>query len=180
MDFFDVVTARRSIRKFEAKPVEQEKVNRILEAVLRVPSARGKRPWEFIVVTDTGLLEKLSAARPGGSAFIKGAALAIAVCADPGKSGPWIEDATIAALTIQLAAQSLGLGTCWSQMRNREHNDQVTAGQYVAGVLGLPEHLELECIVALGYPAESKPPYPEEDLQFDRVSYDRFGNHEAP
>ena len=62
-------------------------------------------------VTDTDLLTKLASSRPGGSGFFKGAPLAIAVCADPSKSAPWIEDCTIAALTIQYAAQALGLGS---------------------------------------------------------------------
>jgi nitroreductase len=180
MHFFDIVSSRRSIRKFENKPVEQEKIIRLLETALRAPSSRGMRPWEFVVITDVELLNKLSAARPGGSGFFKGAPLAIAICAYPEKSAPWIEDTTIAALTIQYAAVDLGLGSCWSQMRMREHNDQISAGQYVAGVLGLPDHLELECILAIGYPAESKPSYAKDELLFERISYNRFGQHETP
>ena len=180
MEFFDIVTNRRSIRKFEAKPVEQEKIDRVLEAALRAPSAKSSRPWEFVVVTDAQVLEKLSSARPGGSQFLKNAPVAIAICADPEKCGPWIEDATIVAVTMQYAACAVGLGSCWSQMRMREHNDEITAGQYVAGVLGLPANLELECIVAMGYPAESKSGYAKDDLLFERVSYNRFGNHDAP
>lgn len=179
MDYFDVVRSRRSIRKFENKPVEQEKVTQMLEAALRAPTARGSRPWEFVVVTDTDLLTKLASSRPGGSGFFKGAPLAIAVCADPSKSAPWIEDCSIAALTIQYAAQALGLGSCWSQMRMREHDDKTTAGAYVAQLLDLPDNLELECIVAVGYPAETKPAYAEGDLLFDRVSYNKFGQSKA-
>lgn len=180
MDFFDITHTRRSIRKFENKPVEQEKILQLLEAALRAPSARNDRPWEFVVINDAEILNKLSSARPGGSAFFKGAPLAIAVCADPEKSGPWIEDATIAALTIQYAACALGLGSCWSQMRMREHNDQISAGEYVGDLLGLPSNLELECVLAIGYPAESKSPHARDELLFDRISYNRFGQHEAP
>jgi nitroreductase len=179
MDFFDITHTRRSIRKFENRPVEQEKIMRLLEAALRAPSARSGRPWEFVVITDGKLLNKLSTTRPGGSAFFKSAPLAIAVCADPEKSAPWIEDASIAAITIQYAAVAQGLGSCWSQMRMREHNDQMSAGQYVADILDLPANLELECILAIGYPAESKPAYAKDELLFDRISYNRFGRHQA-
>jgi len=180
MNFFNITSNRRSIRKFENKPVEQEKIMRLLEAALRAPSSRGGRSWEFVVITDAELLNKLSKARPGGSSFFKGAPLAIAVCADPAKSDPWIEDATIAAITIQYAACALGLGSCWSQMRLREHNDQMSAGQYVGDLLGLPSNLELECVLAIGYPAESKSPYARDELLFERISYNRFGQHLTP
>lgn len=179
MDFFDVVHNRRSTRKFASQPVEQAKLDQILEAVLRAPSAKGARPWEFVVVTDPQVLAKLSTSRPGGAGFLKGAAVAVAVCADPQKSGPWIEDATIAAIYIQLSAQSLGLASCWCQMRGREYNDQKQAGEYVAEVLSLPAGLEVECIVGLGYADESKPAYDRKDLLWERVSYNRFGQRSA-
>ena len=175
MDFFEVVDKRRSVRKFTDKPVEKEKLDRILEAALRAPTARSARPWQFVVVDQPELLAKLAVARTAGSAFLKGAAVAVAVCADPAKSGPWIEDATIAAVFMQLSARALGLGSCWSQVRMREHNDQVTAGAYVAEVLGLPQGMEVECIVALGYPDESKPAYERADLPWACVSHNRFG-----
>jgi nitroreductase len=175
MDFFDIIKTRRSIRKFEKKPIENEKIDTILEAALRAPSARGGRPWDFVVVTDKDLLTKLSVARPGGAGFLKNAALAIVICADPEKSGPWIEDTTIAALTIQLTAQALGLGSCWSQMRMREHNDQKSAGEYVAELLELPAAFEIECIIGIGYPDETKTAYAKEDLLLERISYNRYG-----
>jgi nitroreductase len=179
MEFFDVVHKRRSIRKFSSQPVEKDKLDQILEAAMRAPSAKSGRPWQFVVVDQPQLLTQLSAARPAGSAFIKGAATAVVVCADPKKSGPWIEDAAIAAVFMQLSAEALGMASCWSQMRTREHDDQTTAGAYVAGLLGLPEGLEVQCIVALGYPAESKPAYDRAELPWDCVSYNRFGQKKA-
>ena len=178
MDFFDVISSRRSIRQFENKPIEKNKVDQILEAALRSPTSRGGRPWEFVIVSDPGLLDKISKSRPGGAGFLKDAPLAIAVCADPQKSGPWVEDATIAALTIQLAARALDMGSCWSQIRMRNYNDQKSSAQYVAEILGLPENLKVECIIGLGYPAESKSPYDKKELLFDRVSYNHFGAKE--
>lgn len=181
MDFFEVVTQRRSIRKFISQPVEKAKIDQILEAALRAPSAKNGRPWEFVVVDDPQVLDQLSTARPAGSGFLKGAAVAVVICADPQKSGPWIEDATISAIYIQLSAQALGLASCWSQMRGREHDEQKTkmATAYVAELLGLPAGLEVECIVGIGYADEIKKPCERKDLLFDRISYNKFGQKKA-
>ena len=112
---------RRSIRKYQKSPIESDKVQALVEAALLSPSSMAARSWEFVVVDDPDLLDKLSKAKPQGSAFIKNAPLGIVVCADPERSSPWIEDASIACTYIQLTAESLGLGSCWIQIRNRMH-----------------------------------------------------------
>ena len=106
--FLSLLEERRSIRKFKSKPVEQDKIDILIEAALRSPSSMGKNPWSFIVVTDQQLLEKLSIAKQHGSAFAKGAPLVIVVCADAEVSDVWVEDASIATILLHLAAQSAG------------------------------------------------------------------------
>ncbi len=69
--FLSLVQKRRSIRKYLDKPVEKEKIELLIEAALRSPSSRGFNPWEFIVVTDRDLLEKLSKAKTHGASFLK-------------------------------------------------------------------------------------------------------------
>src|SRR4030042_1604382 len=105
-----LIQKRRSIRRFLPKPVDAGKIDLLIEAALRSPSSRGLNPWEFIVVTDKDLLEKLSRSKQHGSAFLQNAPLGIVVCADPEKCDVWIEDASIASIFIHLAAASLGLG----------------------------------------------------------------------
>jgi nitroreductase len=129
----------------------------------------GRDPWEFIVVDDKELLEKLSKAKPHGSSFLKGAAMGIVVCADITKSDVWIEDTSIASTHIYLAAESLGLGACWIQMRERNYSDAMTSGQYISNLLNLPENLEVLSIIATGYPAEEKSPHKKESLKYDRI-----------
>ena len=107
-----LIQKRRSIRKFQKKQVGAEKIDTLIEAALRSPSSIGRNPWEFIFVTDQSLLEKLSRAKPHGSAFLKNAPLGIVVCADPDKSDIWIEDSSIAAIFLHLAAESIGLASC--------------------------------------------------------------------
>ena len=166
---------RRSIRKFTDTPVEQEKRDIIIEAALRSPSSMGRDPWEFIVVDDKEMLEKLSKAKHHGASFLKGAALGIVVCADKNKSDVWIEDTSIASTHIYLAAESLGLGACWIQMRERKYSDDMTSGEYIASLLNLPENIEVLSIIATGYPAEEKSPHKKESLKYDRIHKNMYG-----
>lgn len=173
--FMPLVRKRRSIRKFQDRPVEPEKMEFLVEAALRAPSSRGVNPWQFVVVSERSLLTQLATSKEHGSAFLAGAPLGIVVCADPRKSDVWVEDTAIAATLIQLAAESLGLGSCWIQIRERMHDRQRTAEDYVTGLLGLPPGLRVACIVALGYPDEPKAPHPDERLLYSQVHRERFG-----
>jgi nitroreductase len=173
--FLKLAQKRRSIRKYQNNSVPSEKIDSIVEAVLRAPTSRGRNSWEFVIVTDAGLLEKLSRSRPHGTSHLKNAVLGIVILGNPQISDVWIEDASIASIYIHLAATALDLGSCWLQIRQREHDDTQTAEAYIAKVLNLPAHLKVESIVAIGYPAESKPAYPRQHLPYDRVSLDNYG-----
>ena len=173
--FTDLLKSRRSIRKYTGRPVEPEKLDAIVEAALRSPSGRAARPWAFVVVTDKALLAKLSIAKPSGARFIEEAAAAVVVCADPSKSHLWIEDCAIAAVSMQYAAHTLGLGSRWAHMRGNQFDERTSSRDYIAGLLGLPDNLEVECMIAVGYAAETVAPYRTQDLPFEKVSYNRFG-----
>ena len=161
--------SRRSIRKFSDKRVEEEKLDIIIEAALRAPTSMGRDPWEFIVIKNKGVLEELSKSKPHGSALIKGADTAIAVCADTGKSDVWVEDTAVASTYIFLAAESLGLGACWVQIRKRNYSDKITSSQYISGILNIPDNIEVLSIIAVGYPGEEKSPHKKEDLKYGRI-----------
>ncbi|MHC4229136.1 MAG: nitroreductase family protein, partial [Planctomycetota bacterium] len=104
-----------------------------------------------------------------GARFLQGAALGIVVCADGEKSDVWIEDCSIASVLVQMVAQSIGLGSCWIQIRNRMFDDQTTSEQYVKDLLKMPNRIRVESIIALGYPAEKKEPILQEDLDYAKV-----------
>jgi nitroreductase len=169
--FIDLLRSRRSIRRFEDRPVEKEKIDMLMEAALRSPSSRGFNPWEFVVVTEPDLIARLSKAKPHGASFLKNAPLAVVVCADPERSDVWVEDASIAAIILHLAATDLGLGSCWIQIRLREHDAQQSAQEYIAGLLGLKKGIAVESIMAIGYPKEEKPGHPKSSLLFDKVRF---------
>ncbi len=173
--FLSLAQKRRSIRRYLKKPIESENIQRLIEAALRAPSSRGFNPWEFVVVTDRDLLEKLSKSKPHGASFLKDAALGIVVCADPEKCDVWIEDASIASIYIHLAAESMGLGSCWIQIRKRMHDRETSAEQYIRKLLNIPENFKIESMIAVGYPAEKKSGHPKEDLLYGKVHYNAFG-----
>lgn len=175
MMFIDLLRSRRSVRKFLDRSVEAEKVDLLVEAALRSPSSKGFKPWEFVVVTDPEIIGRLSGAKPHGASFLANAPLAVAVCADPEKSDVWVEDASIATFALHLAATDLGLGSCWIQLRKRDHDGTQTAGEYAAGVLGLPAGLVVPYIMAIGYPARKPAAHPDTSLPYGKVSVNRYG-----
>ena len=172
--FYDLLKSRRSIRKFQDREVEKEKTDTILKSALLAPSSRARRPWEFIAVTDRKLLEKLSGCREHGSRFLAGAPLGIVVIADPKVCDVWVEDASIASIIIQLSAQALDLSSCWIQVRERFHSGEVKAEDYIKGVLEIPPQYRVESMVAIGYPAEEKRAYDDNELLYEKIHINRF------
>ncbi|MCF7974160.1 MAG: nitroreductase family protein [Phycisphaerae bacterium] len=169
MDMMELLRTRRSIRCFLDRPIEANKVALLKEAAIRSPTSRNLEPWEFVFVDDREMLEKLSVCKPQGAAFLAGAGLGVVVCADSTKSDVWIEDCSVASIVLQMAAQSLGLGSCWVQVRQRTYEGQVTSAEYIQGLLGLPEHVQVASIIGVGYPAEQREPRTSEALNWARV-----------
>lgn len=170
----ELMQQRRSIRKFEDRSIEREKLDLVVKAALMAPSSKRCTPWHFIVVEDKDLLKSMSESRIMGSSFVSGASAAILVLAETEKSDVWVEDASIAATHMLLEAYDLGLGGCWVQVRNRMKDDNVSTESYLRNLLGFPENLSAECIIALGYKAEEKKPFDEEHILKDRVHFNKF------
>ena len=165
----EILRKRRSIRHFKKEPIAQAKIDALKEAVLRSPSSRGIKPWKFWFVQDADLIGKLSRCKEHGSAFLKDAPLAVVVCGDETLSDVWIEDCSIAAVIVHLAAVSLGLGGCWIQIRNRMHSAEKTSEDYVRELLGIAHPLRVLAIVAVGLPDRIKAGHPVESLDQDKV-----------
>ncbi|SHI97736.1 Nitroreductase [Malonomonas rubra DSM 5091] len=165
---------RRSIRKFTEKKIEAEKVDQLCEAILRAPTSRNFQPCEFVFVDEPGLLQKLATAKAHGTAFLQSATLAIVIAADPQKSDVWVEDCSIAAFTVQLAAEELGLKSCWAQLRLRPHKGEASASEYVRKLVDLPDGFEAPMVIGIGYPDEEKAGHSREslpDVKIHRNSY---------
>ncbi|MBN1163599.1 MAG: nitroreductase family protein [Candidatus Krumholzibacteriota bacterium] len=172
----DLLRKRRSIRKYTDQSLKGEDVKILEEALLRSPSSRNLKPWRFILVDDRKLLIQLAKSKREGAGFLRDAALGIVILGEEAKSDTWIEDCSIAAIFAQLTAQSRGWGSCWIQIRNRMHDDALTAESYIRELLLIPSSLRVEAIISLGYPAEEKPGIASKDLPHDRIGYNRFSS----
>jgi len=170
----NILFNRRSTRKFLNQKIEEEKIKKLLTAALLAPSSRGSRPWEFIIVDDPALLEKLSHSKPHGASLLKHAPLAIIIAGDKTKSDVWVEDCSIASVFIQLEAEALGLGSCWVQINRRFYNDDVTSNEYIHEHFNIPDRLEVLSVVGIGYKAADRPPVSETDVLWDKVSLNYY------
>lgn len=170
--FKELAQLRRSHRIYTDEPVGDEYVRTILRAALMSPTAMGLRKWRFVVTDNKERIQALAGVRPAGSQFVDGAPVVIAVLGEPEEQAKWIEDCSIAAVTMQYQAEDLGLGTCWCQIRSSESVETgVTAEQKVREILNIPEKYSVLCLIAVGHPADERKPQNEDALKWDQVSY---------
>ncbi|MCY1633663.1 nitroreductase family protein [Marinifilum sp. D737] len=147
----DILYKRRSVRRFTTEKVEEEKIDRILEAGLLAPSSKSKYPCEFIVCDQPELNLKLSESKPGGASFLKYAPVSIVITGDEEKSDVWIEDTSIAAAYMLLQAEKEDLGATWVQIRGREHKENFSAEEYIQELLGIPKNQKVLAIIGIGH-----------------------------
>ena len=167
------------MRKFTGEELSQDQVVALLKAALMSPSSKRSNPWEFIVVDDKETLQKLSLCKEMGASFLKDAALAIVVIADPLVSDVWIEDAAIASIYIQLQAEDLGLGSCWVQVRERFTATGIPSNDYVHDVLELPLPLQALSVIAIGHKGMERKPFNEEHLQWEKIHINKYSEEKA-
>jgi nitroreductase len=170
----NLLRQRRSVRVFRSQPVEAEKVEALIEGLLRSPTSRNLQPCTFVIIQERPLLDQLINAKPHGTTFFSTAPLAVVIAADPDLSDVWIEDAAVAATLVQLVAEDLGLKSCWAQLRARQHNDAISASDYVRSLVGLPEGMEVPMVIAIGYPDEKKAGHPASVLRTEKIHMERF------
>ena len=168
MDVMDAIRGRRSIRKYSDKPIEDEKLELVLEAARLSPSSTNGQNWRFIVVTDKDKLQKLMDAADGQPS-VGEAPCAIVVCGtkrrlmDCGQPTDTV-DCSIALSYMMLEAHTLGLGTCWL---GHFYADKVKKA------LHIPEDVSVIAFTPLGYPAEEPEARPRKEMK-EIVSYDKF------
>lgn len=140
----DLLTTRRSVRKFSSEPVSDDLLHQVLESTRYAPSARNAQPVYFIAIRNRNILQALAAIRPPAAPIAK-APMAVAIVANPEISRRYVQDGDIAAYHFLLAAWDYGLGTCWIA-----DMDQLD----VKRILEIPEKHYISTITPVGYPAE--------------------------
>ena len=172
MDLAEAISGRRSTRAYEDKPVDATMIRQVIDAAVQAPSAINEQPWTFTVIRDQALLDRISqdakahmmATMPADMGAGTHAGRILAMLSDPAfqifyhapvlilisgaAPGGWIvEDCTLAAANLMLAAHSLGLGSCWIGFAQR-----YLAGAAGKQALGLPESWVPVAPIILGHP----------------------------
>lgn len=165
----DNIATRTSIRDYEARPVEKEKIEKMLRAAMAAPTAMNKQPWHFVVVDQRNVLDALAGANPYAK-MLKKAPLAIVVCGNTDKMIEgggrdfWIQDASAATENLLLAAHAMGLGAVWTGAYPSEERCIS-----ISKVLSLSDNLVPLNMIVVGYPAEH--PQPKQKFKEENISY---------
>jgi len=153
VDVFEAIKKRRSIRTYQDKSVEEDKLNQLLEAARLAPSAKNRQNWMFIVVKDKQIREQLVLAC-NGQKFVGEAPIVIAGVADP--TLKWYRiDMGIAVEHIALEAMELELGTCWVGAFDEKE---------VSRILRVPTDHETVILITIGYPKVMPPQAPRKKM----------------
>lgn len=158
MDTLQAIYQRRSIRRYTGASVDKEKLLTLARAGMAAPTSRDTRHFRFILVNDLSLINKLAEGLPYAKMLLTAkhaviVASDLAVAHGAGTSDYWVQDCCAAAENILLAAQSLGLGACWTAAHPRP--ERVA---FVKETLRLPESMMPLCVIAVGVPTgEDKP-----------------------
>lgn len=169
------IMTRTSIRAFEQREVEEEKIEKILKAGMAAPTAVNKQPWAFVVVRDKEVLKQLSEGA-SRSSMVAEAAFAVIPCCDLTKTLDndgkefWIQDLSALSENTLLAAHALGLGAVWTGVYPIE--DRVN---HIREVLKLPEYIVPFCLIPMGYPAEN--PTPKDKWKPEQVYENQWGTN---
>lgn len=159
------IFSRRSIRKYTNTEITEDILHHILKAGMNVPTARNLKPFEFIVVRDKEMLDKLSNTKKN-SYFVKESNATIVVL---GKelSEFWQQDLGAVTQNILLQATSFNIGSCWIGIAPNENYEQ-----YIRKELSIPENIRVFSMISLGYPAEIKDK--NDNYYEDKVHYDKY------
>lgn len=150
MEVIDAIKTRKSIRAYLDKPVEEEKLDLLMQAARLAPSASNRQEWRFVIVRDAETRKKLIPAA-GNQAFVGQAPVVLVACADTDGhlmtcgQACYPIDLAIALDHITLRAVELGLGTCWiGHFHERE----------VKKILGIPDEIRVVELMPVGYPVD--------------------------
>ncbi len=172
--FGQLLRNRRSIRDYTGEPISRDTLQRIVSAGGFAPSSYGQNPVEFVVVEDKSKLADIARSKRIGAPSVRAGSAAIVVIADTSKGELWVEDASVAAGYILLAAEECGIGACWNQIRDRA-GQHLSASDEIKAILGIPSRYEVLCVVSLGHKAENKPPRTEREQNVQqRTHFERF------
>lgn len=175
MNMLNTILHRRSVRQYTDETIPQDKLDAILYAGLSAASSKNRRPWEFVVVRDREMLNRLCDCRPGAGTLLSKCNAAIIVAANAELVDVWVEDCASAMTQMHLMADALGIGSCWLQVRLRKAPDGVTDTQEVVrNLLGIPAKYGVMGILTLGMPAVHPGEKKIDELLLSKIHHEQF------
>lgn len=170
--FGEIAASRRSVRRYTGGPIRRERMEHILTTALLAPTSWGEKVVEFVVVEDTEMLRRLAACKRIGAPSVAATA-AVVVLVNRDASKLWIEDGSVAATYVLLAAEEKGVGACWNQIRDRQ-GQAASAPDEIRGLLHIPESYGVLCSIALGQKGEHKHPKKPGDMPLKNIHWGKF------
>lgn len=172
MDAVKAIFSRRSIRKYNEKPLDKSQIDTLLAAACSAPSAHNGRPWEFIVVQNKATINALSKVKKYYKKPLAEAPLAIAVLINPDASDKerlkyMYQDCAAAMQNMLIAATALGLGSCW--MGGLLDEGEMRA---VREILVIPEPKIFFGLASFGHPGEEKETRGK--IEAEKIHYERY------
>lgn len=143
MNALEAIGKRRSVRKYTGEPIPGKDLEKIVDAGRLAATGSNQQPWDFVVVTDRAMIERLKVA----AEWMEKAAAIIAVVMDP-SSRWWIEDGSAAVENMLIASTALGYGSCWLEGYTLPHEEEFKK------LLDIPKEKRLLTLVPIGVPAE--------------------------
>jgi len=158
MDVLTAIANRREIVQYKQEPISQAVMDQLIQSLYLAPSGNNLPSREYIVVTNKDALRELTPTTPYMK-WLEQAAAAVVIIADPKLSKYWLQDASIAAGYVWLAAVSLGLGAAWGAVYHSEDEAESRRREdFVKQHLAIPESYRVVAIMGLGHPANDPPP----------------------
>ena len=143
MNALEAIGKRRSVRKYTGEPIPGKDLEKIVDAGRLAATGSNGQPWDFIVVTDRAMIERLKVV----AEWMEKAAAIIAVVMDP-SSRWWVEDSSAAVENILIASTALEYGSCWLEGYTLPHEEEFKK------LLGVPKEKRLLTLVPIGVPVE--------------------------
>ncbi len=164
MDVLEALMKRRSIRRYKSTPVEKEIIEKIIDAGRFAPTARNVQPWEFIVVTNPDMRQEIADITEYGKFIAQSPVCIVVFCKD---TKYFLEDGSAATVNMLLAAEGLGLKSCWVAGDKKPYCDKI------AKMLNVPEGYKLISFIAIGYSDENPQPSDKRTLD-DVIHWEKY------
>ena len=178
MDALEAIFTRRSIRKYTEEPVTAEEEKILLKAAMCAPNTVNFRDWAFVVIREKEMLQKIADALTPNAPALPSTPMAIVVCGDldltiKSVEEYWIQDCSLAAENLLIAANAIGLGAVWYGCHPQWN--KVSA---ISKLLNLPRPIVPLCVIGVGHPAEEKPDVSDERYEAHKIHYETWETKE--